>query len=652
MHDDLFDIEPKNKLEVINNRGVVAYVKAHPSEALADAIPYMASSQLVYQRSNRLVQVLYNHEVASGDIIRDEDSPVISDISPAHLWEILAHLIDWKRYDGRLKAWVGCEPPRQVVSAIHGRGYWPGLPRLRGISTVPILREDGSIRMEPGYDDESGLFYAPNSGRPVIPGAPTREDAQKAAADLLDVVRDFPFVAPYHRSIWLSSVLSGIARPIIDGGIPMVMVSSNTPGTGKSLLVDVASVLVTGTSAARSPDVREEDELRKRIASHLAAGDQMCLIDNVRGGSKVGWSVLDAALTAGVWSDRELGKTSRLRFPMNTMWFCTGNNLSIGADSARRTLVLSLEASDANPEKRTGFKWDPILSEVRRERPFLLGKAINILRAFIHYEKPSSGLPPIGSFEGWSRLIRDCLVWVGLPDPGIGLASEEEGIDEEADARRTLLTSWNNIHDITTVGQALSASEILEGIERHRGDCRDIIDALAILVPTRDGSLPTSRRLGIFLRSMINRRHEFDGKLYSVIREQDRLRMARWRVEIEEKKSFSTNDALGIQKCAEAVPASPIPVPAKSLPSNNAKLHENSSNAGTAGTASYTQGRFVNDSLYIGGENQPPTPFDDGNIRDTRLKLFTNTEQGENESDSLQPWYDEPPGDDDDDIPF
>src|SRR5262249_39306921 len=42
--------------------------------------------------------------------------------------------------------------------------------------------------------------------------------------------------------------------------------------------------------------------------------------------------------------------------------------------------------------------------------------------------KPSQGLEPWGSFEGWSDTVRNAIVWAGLPDPGltrVGLTSSD-----------------------------------------------------------------------------------------------------------------------------------------------------------------------------------------------------------------------------------
>ena len=43
---------------------------------------------------------------------------------------------------------------------------------------------------------------------------------------------------------------------------------------------------------------------------------------------------------------------------------------------------------------------------------------MTILQGYCVAGRPSTGLTPWGSFEGWSALVRQSIVWCGLPDPG------------------------------------------------------------------------------------------------------------------------------------------------------------------------------------------------------------------------------------------
>ena len=90
--------------------------------------------------------------------------------------------------------------------------------------TAPTIRPDGSLLQKRGYDRETGLLYLPNEDYPEIHNSPSLDDAISARDRLLEVVQDFPFAKPHHRSAWLSGLLTCLARHAIfhrsDGDFP------------------------------------------------------------------------------------------------------------------------------------------------------------------------------------------------------------------------------------------------------------------------------------------------------------------------------------------------------------------------------------------------------------------------------------------------
>src|SRR5262249_19513160 len=70
-------------------------------------------------------------------------------------------------------------------------GTW-GLKNFRGITTSPILKGDGSIRIAAGYDRETGL-WCHNIPDLIIPEQPTATDARAALHSLREFFRTFPY---------------------------------------------------------------------------------------------------------------------------------------------------------------------------------------------------------------------------------------------------------------------------------------------------------------------------------------------------------------------------------------------------------------------------------------------------------------------------
>ncbi len=118
------------------------------------------------------------------------------------------------------------------------RGSWPQLRPLEGIVESPVLRADGSVLDRPGYDPATGLLFEPNTEFQPVPDRPTGRDVEQALEALFEVVCDFPFSTPAHRSAWLSSVLSCLARFAFPGPSPMNLYDANVRGVGKSLLAN------------------------------------------------------------------------------------------------------------------------------------------------------------------------------------------------------------------------------------------------------------------------------------------------------------------------------------------------------------------------------------------------------------------------------
>src|SRR5262249_54128953 len=156
---------------------------------------------------------------------------------------------------------------------------------------------------------------------PPIPARPTLDHARTAIGALQEAVKDFPFTEQWHFSTALAAMLSLVCRFAIMGNVPLFAVRANTPGSGKSLLVDVISVIGNGSAAPRWPQPREEDEERKRIMALALAGYPVIHIDNVS--RPLGSPALDLALTSPSFADRILSTQESREAPLNMVWLAS-----------------------------------------------------------------------------------------------------------------------------------------------------------------------------------------------------------------------------------------------------------------------------------------------------------------------------------------
>ena len=469
----------------------------------------------VFQRGGLLVQVTRSdgrplgRAPSPGPSFAAPPAPAaIKPVTQARLRELLARHCAFLKHaghkdGGELKP---AHPPRWTVQALAGRGAWPELRELSGLVEGPVLRPDGSVLQEPGFDPATGLVYAPALEFEPVPERPDPAQAGAALDQLREVVADFPFRCEAHRAAWLSSLLTPLARAAFNGPAPLNLIDANVRGTGKSLLADVCSTLLTGRSAARMSYSRDEDEIRKQITSIALEAAQLVLIDNVSG--VFGSPTLDRALTAESWRDRLLGSNNQISVPLKVTWYATGNNVVLRGDTPRRCLHIRLESRRERPEQRTDFRHPRLLAWVRRERGRLLPAALTLLRAYAVAGRPAQPLAGWGSYEGWSDLVRSTVVWLGLPDPAETRDELEAASDVEEGAVRDLVHGLAELLDARGAGAATS-KEILEELaaERSFGSYATLRLALAESFPrlTRD-RLPTAGQLSMKLGSLRGRR--------------------------------------------------------------------------------------------------------------------------------------------------
>ena len=308
----------------------------------------------------------------------------------------------------------------------------------------------------------------------------------------MDLVADFPFRKPDHRAAWLAFLLTPLARFAFTGPAPLFLIDANVRGSGKSLLCDMVALIVTGSEMSRMANPKDDDEARKRITALALAGDTLCLIDNIVGG--LGCASLDAALTGTVWKDRVLGKSEIVELPLSVTWSATGNNVVLHADTSRRVAHIRLDSRLENPEQREGFRHPNLKAYIRSHRPQLLAHVLTILAAFCHAGRPQRKLPTWGSFEDWSDLVRQAVVWSGQSDPGATRTELVEQSDREAVALRELLGGWDEL-DPDCFG--LTTAEILDRINKHHDRYERVRNAVLELCPPQAGhSLPSAGSFG------------------------------------------------------------------------------------------------------------------------------------------------------------
>ena len=391
-------------------------------EAVDAADEVLSRNIGIYARGSILVRptvlpapglTLSSRRPANREIGRPAGSIVINRIEAEALTEALTRHAHWVKYDGRSKDLVSVDCPNEVSRTYLARkGDGWSAPNLRTIIQCPCLRDDGSVISKEGYDAKTGLLLISRREWNEIPPKPSRIDAADALEILNRPLAGFPFVSEADHAAAYALLITAVVRPILSTA-PMFAVTAPTAGTGKSLLVDIASIMATGRPAAVMTPSPDESEMEKRLGSAAIAGDSVMNIDNVSAALRSDF--LCSFLTQQEVKVRPLGRTGLVSVPSTALVCATGNNLRLVGDLNRRTVFIRLDAGVPKPDERH-FDVDA-LALAERERANLVAAALTIVKAYFEAGQPNIAVPTIGGFEDWSGLIRSALIWINAGDP-------------------------------------------------------------------------------------------------------------------------------------------------------------------------------------------------------------------------------------------
>jgi hypothetical protein len=393
-------------------------------------------------------------------VVGRELVPVI----PVWLTDYVSRLIRFQRHDARSNHLVPVDPPNRIADVIISKRGERGFPALKAIVTAPTMTPDGQVITTPGYDAESGLLLIANGTWPVIPDSPSDSEVKAAYELLWKPFQDFPFIDVVDRSVVFAALLTAAVRPCLPTA-PVFGFDAPTAGSGKTLLARCIGILAIGAEPAISPPFDDEAEARKRIYSQLLSGCGAIIIDNVT--SALDSAVLASVLTGPELEDRILGASQMVKVANRAMWFFTGNNLRPAGDTVRRMLVARIDPKmEATQVYRREFTLDPA-DYCLRHRLEMIAAGLTILRAYIAAGHPKSGKGRTASYEQWSDLVRDAVIWCGkrsiadVIDPTAVLDRQAE-FDPEQGKLAMLMDAWFKVFGDkpTRLAQLIEAAKL------------------------------------------------------------------------------------------------------------------------------------------------------------------------------------------------
>jgi hypothetical protein len=443
----------------------------------------------IYQRDGMLVRPVLNKSLKASDG-RKTASWQLIEVKRPYLVEQLCCAAQFQRYDKRSKGFVPTDAPNKVAEAYLSRqGSWK-LPHLAGVVNTPFLRVDGSICETPGYDPASYVLFKPEAQIfPSVPQYPSKADARDALEELRKLIGTFPFVAAADRSVALAAKLTALDRRSMRVA-PLFGFTAPMTRTGKSLLVDVVSILATGRAMPVKSQGRNEEEFEKRLGGSLLAADLCISIDNCS--RPLSGDMLCQALTQDEVDVRVLGHNRNIKTATIATIFANGNNLVVEGDLTGRSLLCSLDAKVERPELRK-FNVD-VIETAHARRGELVICALTVLRAW-HVARQKGERVNIGSFGGfedWSRRVREVLIWLGEADP-YDTVNKLRANDPAREALVAVLLQWR---DHLGIGAPCTVQEVIA----RAVNVPEFYIALMNVAASKSGGSVNNDRLGRWLK--------------------------------------------------------------------------------------------------------------------------------------------------------
>ena len=230
-----------------------------------------------------------------------------------------------------------------------------------------------------------------------------------------DLLHDFPFEDESDFENAIGFALTLIVRQGLKTGepVPLFDVTAAREGIGKSLLACTLCSAVIGYNMATDDLSSNREEIEKVVGGILLAGRESVVFDNVDTDRPLDSGLLASIITQGKRSVRPLG-TSRMAVVENRATFCcTGSNVEIKPELAKRMVAIRL-ADHGIPEKDRKVKIEGIQDYVLKHRDRYLSALVRMVQRWIDAGKKEAD--NTHRMRQWSRVVRGIMEVNGFGD--------------------------------------------------------------------------------------------------------------------------------------------------------------------------------------------------------------------------------------------
>jgi len=388
----------------------------------------LAQTGRYFQRGGLIVSISTDPETTT---------TAIKPVTQPALMRALCSVATWTRFDARSASDVVCDPPQKYVITLADSERYEHLPVLAGLARQPHLAPDGRLVDVAGYDTATRLFGVFDARAFSVPPAPTKEVAARALTELNNLLSEFCFATPTDRAAAIAGILTAAIRPSLPTA-PMFHVRAPQVASGKSYLCSIIAAFGTPESVSATGFPVNDEECQKQLLALLLEAPAVVQYDNLTT-DLIPFKALCSCLTEEHLTGRVLGVSKVATVGTRTLFLSSGNNVGPVRDMTRRCVTITLTPDTESPATRH-FDHEP-LSIVRAQRGRFVSLALTIIRAWIVAGRPRTDCKPLNSYQAWTELVRQPLLWLGQPDPVLSVF-ETMAADPDRETLGRLLHAW------------------------------------------------------------------------------------------------------------------------------------------------------------------------------------------------------------------
>lgn len=351
--------------------------------------------------------------------------------------------------------------PLDACDAVLSLDEWPNVRVLKGITRNSLILTNGHFINKPGYDDSTGVYALHMGCYPSISASVSKDEAMNSFNNLCSLLKDFPFDTTLDLVAAIAMLISALLRPVMRT-CPMALLNASNPGSGKTTLAQLFSVVAIGKPAAILSWSEKNEELEKRLFGFAKQGIEFALFDNVMHDIDDRGGILSGHITGSEIMSRKLGTSDIETAKTNFFIVATGNNIGPLADMARRTITIRLTPNVENPESKN-FERE-IIEFTTNNRELIIKDILTVVKGWFDAGcHVPNDISRAGSFQDWERLARFPLLWLDQPDPWLAV-SRGKNLDPEKiafDAFIKTLIETIGLHKDFSVECLLTNREIM-----------------------------------------------------------------------------------------------------------------------------------------------------------------------------------------------